>query len=155
MKDAPPGKPVPLPGVDNPTKYARELPSRFVIVETPQEKLVYDERGDPDHLGSRTKKSKTSAADERAIVGGLQAALAPSAGAVAVIGKATYAGIPCDVRKNLVPGNSVCIGRVRERYVTLAEDIQVPKRSWMKAKAQADVCVSTRDFEPPANVRFK
>jgi hypothetical protein len=109
-KEEPPGKPVPIFSPDNRKLYARELPSRFVIIETAQQKLVYDERGDPDHLGSRTIKSKQdSAADERAIVGGLQTALASSADRVKLIGKATYAGIPCEVRQFLVPGNSVCI----------------------------------------------
>ncbi|MET0534234.1 MAG: hypothetical protein ABW171_08420, partial [Steroidobacter sp.] len=146
-----------MPGV---TMYVRELPSRFVIVETPQQKLVYDEQGDPDKLGTRRNKSKTtSAADERAIVGGLQTALASSADKVEVIGKANYAGIPCDVRKALAPGNTLCVARIREQYVTLAEEIQTSPtggaRSWMKAKSKADVCVSAKEFEPPATVRFK
>lgn len=157
VKDTAPGKPVPMPGV---TMYAREFPSRFVIIETAQQRLVYDERGDPDQLGRRTNKSKkTSAEDERAIVGGLQSAL--GAGALdqtKVIGKATHAGVPCEVRQFLMPGSSVCIATIRGQYVTLAEEMQVPGRtepSRMQAKAKADVCVSTREFEPPAHVRFK
>jgi hypothetical protein len=158
VKDKPPGKPVPMPGADNPTMYARELPSRFVIIETPQQKLVYDEAGDPDQLGTRRRKSKhVSAAEERAIVDGVQAALASSADQAQVIGKATYAGIPCEVREALGPGNSSCIGRVRGQHVTLAEELQFPNRSpsRMQAKTKADVCVSAREFEPPAHVRFK
>lgn len=158
-KEEPPGKPVPLPSADNKKMYARELPSKFVIVETPQQKLVYDESGDPDHLGTRRNKSKQApAADEAAIVGGLQAALGPSAGAAEVTGKATYAGIPCEMRKFLAPGNSVCIARLRGQYVTLAEEIKFPHRaqaSRMQAKTKTEVCVSAREFEPPANVRFK
>ena len=89
------------------------------------------------------------------MVGGLQAALASSADKVAVLGKATYAGIPCEVRQFLMPGNSVCIAQVRGQSVTLAEDLKVPQPSRMTAKTQSDICVSARDFEPPANVRFK
>lgn len=158
VKDKPPGKPFPIPGADNPNMYARELPNRFVIVETPQQRLVYDEQGDPDQLGSRRNKSKQfSAADERAMVNGLQSALdsSPAAANTAVLGTATYAGIQCEVRQFLMPGNSVCIGRIRGRDVTLAEDMQVPKPSYMKAKSKTDVCVSAREFEPPTNVRFK
>lgn len=156
VKDSAPGKPVPMPGS---TMYARELPSRFVIVETPQQKLVYDERGDPDNLGTRRNKpKKVSAAEESLIVGGLQAALDPAAANTKVIGKATHAGIPCDVRQFLMPGNSVCVGKVRGQYVTLAEEMQSPTggpRSWMQAKTKADVCVSAKEFEAPAHVRFK
>jgi hypothetical protein len=161
MKDKPPGKSVPIPSPDNRKLYARELPSRFVIIETAKQKLVYDERGDPENLGTRAIKSRQfSAAEERAIVGGLQTAFAGSAAEenTKVLGKATYAGIPCDVRQALVPGNSWCIGRVRGQYVNLAEDMQFPnrpERSWMHAKTKADVCVSAREFEPPAHVRFK
>jgi hypothetical protein len=58
----------------------KALPSRFVIVETPQQKLVYDEQGDPENVGTwRSKSKQLSAAEERAIVGGLQAALATPA----------------------------------------------------------------------------
>ncbi len=150
-----PGKPLPIPGA---TLYVRELPSRFVIVETPQQRLVYDERGDPDQPGSRTSKSKASAAEKLAIGSVLQTVLASSGDKIKVIGKATYAGIPCDVRQFLVPGNSLCIASVRGQYVTLAEEHHHPGRaepSRMQAKAKADVCVSARQFEPPAHVRFK
>jgi hypothetical protein len=153
MKDQPPGTPVPMPGVK---LFARELPSRFVIIETAQQRLVFDERGDPDRLGTRRTKSKQlSAAEERAAADALQAALAPAAGNVKVLGKATYAGIPCEVRQNLVPGNSVCIATIDGQYVTLAEEMQVPHRSWIRAKSKADICVTKQEFEPPAHVRFK
>lgn len=156
VKDKPPGKPFPIPGADNPSLYARELPSRFVIVETPKQKLVYDEQGDPEQLGSRRTKSKQpSVAEQRMVGGALAAALQPSAGNAAILGKATYAGIPCEVRQFLMPGNSVCIARIRNQDVTLAEDMKVPKPSWMKAKSKSEVCVSARDFEPPASVKFK
>ncbi|HEY0686315.1 MAG TPA: hypothetical protein VGD45_28500 [Steroidobacter sp.] len=156
VKDKPPGKPFAIPGATATNMYARELPSRYTIVETPKERLVYDESGDPDQPGRRMSKSKqTTPAEERAIVDGLQAALASSADNAAILGKATYAGIPCEIRQFLMPGNSVCIAQVRGQSVTLAEDLKVPQPSHMKAKAQSDVCVSARDFEPPANVRFK
>ena len=156
VKDKPPGKAFPIPGATNPNMYARELPSRYVIIETAQQRLVYDEQGDPEQLGTRTRKSKpVSGAEEQAIVSGLQAALEPSAANVAVLGKATYAGVPCEVRQFLMPGNSVCIGIVRGRPVALAEDHNVPRRSYMTAKSKSDVCVSAREFEPPASVRFK
>ena len=156
VKDKPPGKAFPIPGPDNPSLYARELPSRFVIIETPKQRLVYDEQGDPEQLGRRTPKSKPASAAEKQVIGGaLAAALEPSAGAAAILGKATYAGIPCEVRQFLMPGNSVCIARIRNQDVTLAEDMKVPKPSWLKAKSKADVCVSAREFDPPASVRFK
>jgi hypothetical protein len=156
VKDKGPGKAVPMPGI---TLYARELPSRFVIVETPQQRLVYDERGDPEHLGTRTIKSKQVSATEKfALARGLQTAVASSGDKIKVLGKATYAGIPCEVRQAFVPGDSLCIASVRGQHVTLAEVIHSANRaapSRMQAKAKADVCVSTREFEPPAHVRFK
>jgi hypothetical protein len=156
VKENGPGKPVPMPGI---TMYARELPSRFVIIETPQQKLVYDEKGDPENRGTkRNKPKKVSAEDERMIVGGLQTALAPSADKVQILGKATYAGIPCEVRQFLMPGDSVCIASIRGQYVTLAEELKSPARpqpSTMQAKTKADVCVSTKEFEAPAHVRFE
>jgi hypothetical protein len=159
LKEKGPGKPVQMPGAPSYTLFASELPSRFVILETPTERMTYDEQGDPAQAGRRVKKSARASAEERRLLaGGLQATLASSADKAQVMGEANYAGIACTVRKFLTAGATVCVARVQGQDVTLAQESKDPttgERQWMQATKQSQVCVAKQEFAPPASVRFK
>lgn len=136
-----------------------EHPSRSVIIETPLQRLEYEDRSDDaNHMGVRTNKvEQMSGGSQSAAVIDAQTTLPMLLEPLPSIDKATYAGISCDLRWAPSPGKILCIAKIRGRHVTIAEDMQGSPngRSWMLAKSKADICVSTEDFVPPAHARVQ
>lgn len=101
------------------------------------------------------------AKQEQAAIGQLLTAVAPLlADQTPAIGTANYAGIQCTVHKYPAPRDGAfCLAKIAGRDVVLAEDFIDPRlksRQWMIAQsAQQDLCVSSKEFKPPAHVRFR
>lgn len=151
LNDTGPGKPVVIAGE---THFLRVLPSGLIVLETPRQRIEYDELSSGDQLAVMSDKPQLTSDNElHSIAGSPQASNVSAPDTTPTLAKASYAGIPCELRSAPMTGKLTCVAWVRGREIVLAEDMQtITGRSWMLAKTTTEVCMSPQDFAAPSNV---